>query len=249
MLKHGWMITINVSKCAFIHFSLKRKFILSYTYTMLDEVIPRVTDIKDLGVIFMSNFSFSKHINDITSKSFRLLGFLERVLKPFKDRSVLLSLYLSLIRQKLEYCSFIWAPKVKSMSDKIERVQKTFFKFMCFQMDIRGIELSYPELCFSFDVQSLSDRRNITDLSFLNKVINDKMNCFSITSTISLYAPERPLRRQRRDLFKNASRINIRKNSPMIRAQRLANETCELDIFQNVSDFRRSVKRHYSCSL
>ena len=160
-----WMISINVKKCAFIHFSLKRKIILSYSYTMLGQIIPSVTDIKDLGEIFTSNFSFNKHINDITSKSFRLLGFLKRVLKPFKDRSVLLTLYLSLIRQKLEYASFIWAPKAKSMCDKIERVQKKFFKFMCFQMNIRCIELSYSELCYNFNVQSLSDRRKMTDLS------------------------------------------------------------------------------------
>ena len=135
------------------------------------------------------------------------------------------------------------------MCDKIERVQKKFLKFMCFQMNIRCIELSYTELCFNFNVQSLSDRRKMTDLSFLNKVINDKINCASITSSVSLYAPERPLRHKHRDLFKNAARINVRKNSPMIRAQQIANETQELDVFKSVIIFKRNLKRHYSCSF
>ena len=82
--------------------------------------------IKDLGVIFTSNMSFNKHICNVTAKSFQMLGFVRRTMKPFKDLSVLRSLYYSLIRSKLEYCPLVWSPRAKSMCDQIERVQNKF---------------------------------------------------------------------------------------------------------------------------
>ena len=36
---------------------------------MFDELIPHVSEIKDLGVTFTSNFKFNKHITDITSNN------------------------------------------------------------------------------------------------------------------------------------------------------------------------------------
>ena len=54
---------------------------------------------------------------------------------------------------------------------------------MCFQMNIR-IELSYMELCKNFDVQPLFHRREISDLTFLNKVFNDKVDCSPIIGCV-----------------------------------------------------------------
>ena len=76
---------INIDKWFFIKFSLKRKEVFDFVYTMRTDIIERVYNIKDLGVIFSSNLSFNKHIDDVVSKSFRLLGFVKRTLKPFKD--------------------------------------------------------------------------------------------------------------------------------------------------------------------
>ena len=112
-------------------------------------------------------------------------------------------------------------------------------------MNIR-IELSYMELCKNFDVQPLFHRREISDLTFLNKVFNDKVDCSPIIGCVYFYAPQRPLRHGRRALFSISSRINVRKNSPMLRAQRLANENPELDVFIDVPIFKRNAKRHYS---
>ena len=125
-----WKLFLNLDKCAFIKFSNKRISIFDFIYSIHSTPLPHVFDIKDLGVTFTSSFSFNKHINNVTAKSFRFLGFIKRSLKAFKDPDVLFSLYNSYIRSKLEYCSFIWSPSAQTQIDKIERVQKKFLKFV-----------------------------------------------------------------------------------------------------------------------
>ena len=54
-----WKISINVSKCAFIKFTLMRTETFAFVYELLNEVIPRVFVIKDLEVTFCANLSFN----------------------------------------------------------------------------------------------------------------------------------------------------------------------------------------------
>jgi hypothetical protein len=124
-------------------------------------------------------------------------------------------------------------------------VQKKFLKYLLFQLNI-NIKLSYLELCKNFNLQPLYHRREICSLVFINKVFNNKVDCPPIVSCISFYIPSRSLRR--RNLFYNRSRINIRKQSPMIRAQTLANNV-DLDFFINSSHFKRNVKQLYNSYL
>ena len=209
---------------------------------MHDSPIPRVYDIKDLGVTFTASFSFTKHINDITAKSFRFLGFIKRSMKSFKDPAVLFSLYNSYIRSKLEYCSVIWSPSARNLSDKIERVQKKFLKFVCFQCNL-NYSTSYEEKCDYFKIQTLSSRRNVSEVVFINKLFNNKIDCNSIITDVSFYVPSRHLRQ--RDMFLTRGRLNLRKHSPLQRAQTRVNMS-NLDVFDNVVSFKRKARSHFS---
>ena len=103
--------------------------------------------------------------------------------------------------------------------------------------------MSYEEKCRYFKVQTLSSRRNISDVVFLNKLFNNKIDCNPILREVSLYVPSRRLRQ--RDLFLNRFRLNIRKNSPLIRAQAQINAS-NLDVFDNVVAFKRQAKSYFS---
>ena len=67
------------------------------------------------------------------SKASRMLGFVYRTTKSFKDNTVLLTLYKSLVRSRLEYCSSIWSPSQQYLIDKIERVQKRLVRWLCYR--------------------------------------------------------------------------------------------------------------------
>ena len=223
-------------------FTNKRISVFDFIYSMYNSPILRVYDIKDLGITFTSSFSFTKHINDVTAKSFRFLGFIKRSMKSFKDPDVLFSLFNAYIRSKLEYCSLIWSPSAQCSIDKIERVQKKFLNFVCFQCNISCSSMSYSEKCKYFNIQTLSSRRNVTEAIFINKLYNNKIDCSPILQDLSFYVPSRHLRQ--RDLFLNRSRINVRKLSPLLRAQARINES-NLDIFDNVVSFKRKARSFF----
>ena len=60
----------------------------------------------------------------ITAKVNRMLGLLERTCKDLKDTATLKTLYCSLVRSNLEYCSVVWSPFTKRNVDILERIQR-----------------------------------------------------------------------------------------------------------------------------
>ena len=67
-------------------------------------------------------------------------------MKSFQDVHVLKVLYNAYVRSHLDYCSPVWSPFSKILIDKIERVQKTFVKFMCFQTKIKYDSHNYASV-------------------------------------------------------------------------------------------------------
>ena len=161
-----------------------------------------------------------------------MLGFVYRSTKCFKDNSVLLSLYKSYVRSRLEYCSSIWSPSQQYLILKIERVQKRLVRWMCFRDGLEYENYGYLELCQNYNLETLEMRRNVTDLCNLNKVLNNSLNSSYIISQVLIYVPYRSCRSRRNRLFSADYRINIRKNTFIPRVLSFANTHCEIDIFE-----------------
>ena len=181
-------LSLNLDKCHYINFSLKRSRDITYNYCFNNIPIKFVGQIKDLGVYYTHNMSFEFHITEIVKKSFRMLGFVKRIMKPFSDTKVLLTLYNSYIRSRLDYCSPVWSPNAQYLIDKVERVQRKFLKHLAFQNRMRYDDYTYLELCNHFHLPTLEARRSISDIIFFNKLMNNNINSFSLTSSIYLSA-------------------------------------------------------------
>jgi hypothetical protein len=70
---------------------------------MLDgRVLERVDSIRDLGVIIDSKMTFTDHIDVIIGRASATLGFIRRLAKEFEDLYTLKTLFISLVRPKLE---------------------------------------------------------------------------------------------------------------------------------------------------
>ena len=128
----SWKLNLNIDKCNIITFSRKTKSkVIDYTYKLDKQPIKRVQVVKDLGVYLTHNLSFSQHINHIIKRSFQMLGFIRRICSNFDNVQTLRTLYISYVRSNLEYCSVVWSSHQNYLSQKIERVQKKFIKYMC----------------------------------------------------------------------------------------------------------------------
>ena len=80
---------------------------------------------RDLGVSLSDSFTWTPHINKMVDGARKMASW---TLGVFRDRSktVMLQLYKSLIRSKLEYCCPLWDPTLVQDIQMIEDVQRYF---------------------------------------------------------------------------------------------------------------------------
>ena len=84
---------------------------------------------KDLDVMVSTDLKYSSQIDHVVLKTNRLLGMLYRSIQS-KIKSVILPLYISLVRPHLEYCVQAWSPCYRKDIDKLEKVQKRTVRMM-----------------------------------------------------------------------------------------------------------------------
>ena len=68
---------------------------------MDSHILEEVNSIKDLRIVFESKFEFKLNLETITVQAFRLLGFVSRATKEFRDVESIISIYRSLVLSKL----------------------------------------------------------------------------------------------------------------------------------------------------
>ena len=119
-------------KCENLRITRKR-FSFDRVYCInINEELKCVSSQKDLGVNVSSNLSWNNHIDSISAKGNKMLGFLKRNCSKDMTSNTLKVLYLALVRSHLGYCSQLWAPQsiVRNILI-IESVQRRATKFIC----------------------------------------------------------------------------------------------------------------------
>jgi Reverse transcriptase (RNA-dependent DNA polymerase) len=200
------MLTLNISKCSIMRF-YRRSSPLIHDYELDNLPLSSVTSYNDLGVIFDTKLTFNLHIDQITLRSFRMLGFIKRNTLHITDTSAIKSLYFSLVRSILEYNSAIWSPTYICHVSRLERVQNKFSKFLLWKFHFPCDNISYTikrQLC---GLQSLQSRRNNSQLFLLYKTVNGLIDCNEIVDMIYLRAPAR-LTRDRQLFYIQPHRTN-----------------------------------------
>lgn len=85
-------LKVNASKCRVMTFTCSLSTIL-FDYNISGLTIERIDNLIDLGFKLSSTFSPSPHITMITSRAFKVLGFIMCLSKDFKFSKSLKSLY------------------------------------------------------------------------------------------------------------------------------------------------------------
>ena len=217
----AWGMQLNIDKCYFMNFTLKHSSNIAFNYNVNSNELSEVKVMKDLGVYFTSNLNFSYHVKKTVSKAYQMLGFIKRVTREFSDPRTFNSLYNALVRSRLDYCSQVWCPADSTSINKIEGVQKRYLKYICYKEKVMYYDYDYQSLCFIFNLKTLESRRKISDASFLNKILQNKVNCPYLVNEISLRVPRRIMRYN--PTFSVVFRLLCRKNSFMPRVLELAN--------------------------
>ena len=118
-----WSMEFHPAKCEFIRFSRKRNKTPLPTYHLHQEEIPTTKKIKYLGVNIQEDLKWHSHVEYITSKASTTLGFVKRTIPP-QSTQLRARAYKQLIRPVLEYASCSWDPLPKTLTTKVEAVQR-----------------------------------------------------------------------------------------------------------------------------
>lgn len=184
-------LPFNVPKC--ISMTITRKANpINCVYTIEMENLKSVAEHKDLGVSFNNMLTFGNHIKHIVNNAYKLLGFVIRNSKAFLCTSTVITLYRSLVRPKLEYASVIWNPNYTKYIIMIERTQYRFLKLL--YMKKYGEyphKVEYNTLLLDFNCSTLSNRRCITDMIFLYKIVNSIIDNSYFLSLLNFNVPRK----------------------------------------------------------
>lgn len=160
----------------YIDFTRKRSTIkTTYVYTGW-RGFAKVEKSRDLGVILDCKLNFNSPLDKVINSATRLLGFLKRNSKEFRQVQTKKALYYVLVSSHLELArqSETQIIIVQYSIYSTGKINFTFTRYLAFSASGIYHRQPYSERLDFFRMSSLRDRRWIADLLFLYKIINNK---------------------------------------------------------------------------
>ena len=164
---------ISIPKCYVISFTRSNEFI-NFDYTIEDQSLSRVTEVKDLGVIFDYRLTFKSHLENIISRANRNWFFICRHTLDFKDGNSLKILYYSLVRSVLTYASTIWRPIFKFEMYRLEIIQHKALRRIAFLdgSPMNRFSHDYSRIALKYNIPSLTSFFEATDSLLVYKIMS-----------------------------------------------------------------------------
>ncbi|XP_044757731.1 uncharacterized protein LOC123315894 [Coccinella septempunctata] len=208
-------LSLNISKCSVMSFTRSKQPVV-FPYTVCGNLLARVSEVRDLGVIFDSRLTFIPHVDQLVLSVSKVYGFIIRNCRYFTHTSTFLCLFNALIRSRLDYGSVAWNPIYNCHRQRIESIQKRFLKYLVWREDgvypVRGSE--YGLLLNRFGVSSLEVRRKVLAVKFLYNVVNDITDCPSLLAMVN-FIVRRQNSRSQELFYLRTPRTNLLLQSPI----------------------------------
>ena len=129
-----------------------------------------------LGVEWTDNMKYNQHIDSITSKASRNLGFVKCNLSPKTlsefPKAVKERAYRTSVCPKLDYSSCIWNPQQVTQIKKIKQVQRNTAHFVLNRPFNHQNPTSVTTMLQQLNWPTLEDRHRASDLILMYKVVN-----------------------------------------------------------------------------
>ena len=166
-------LTVNSSKTKCMLISWKRSQAHHLPPLNLNgSVIQPVEHYKYLGVWISSDLTWTKHVENVSCKARRLLGFMFRTFSPFCKPETIITLYKSQVLPIVDYACVVWDPHLKKDQYLLESVQ-TF----ALRMASRSWRVNAEELNSQFQLPTLTSRRSYLKLLMTFKFLNGLLYC------------------------------------------------------------------------
>ncbi len=160
-----WGMEFHPKKCQVLTFTRKHNTV-KFDYKLHGHTLKRVKEAKYLGVTFQQDLRFSTHINIMTSKANRTLGFLRCNLQ-LESPHLKTTAYKALDRPLKEYAPTVWDPHTQKEKQQIEKVQRRSVRYV---MNRHRNRSSPTEMLPDLGWLSLEERRRLHRLTMLYKI-------------------------------------------------------------------------------
>jgi len=170
-----------------------------------NNVIKRVSEYKDLGVIIDNALKFKSHINCIVAKANSRACLIHKCFVS-RDIPTLVRAFKTYVRPLLEYASSVWSPSYVTSVNLIESVQRKFTKRLpgCLQLD-------YASRLAKLDLQNLELRRLHSDLIFVYKMLFKRVD-LDVSDFFVLSSNDHNTRGHMYKLVGHQCRVNMRQH-------------------------------------
>ena len=170
--ENGFKFSKTKTKC--MHFCQSRKLHLDPELTLDGIQIEVVPEFKFLGLLFDSKLSFIPHINYLSNKCHKALSLL-RVVSSMDwgaDRKVLLRLYRTLVRSKLDYGCIVYGSARQSYLRKLDSIHNQGLRLALGAFRTSPVNSLYAEA----NEPSLNLRRKKLSLQYYLKLKSNRDN-------------------------------------------------------------------------
>ena len=135
-----------------------------------------------MGVIADDKLLWNEHIHSITIRASKGLGMLRRM-RPFVPRSILITIYKSLILHYLDYCCMVWDNCSNYLLDKLQKIQNRAARIITGE----SYEIRSSDLLRKLNWPNLKERRSHKKAIFMFEVKNEQVaqsvaELFSVTN-------------------------------------------------------------------
>ena len=163
-----WLLRFNASKCKVMHLNFNDN--CTHSYVLDGTSLEAVSEEKDLGLLTTCHLDWKESIYASIKDANKMISWVTRNIVN-KERNVMLSIYKTLIRPKLEYCVQVWNPVAChgnwSIIIELENVQRRFTRM------INNIGLlPYSERLLALNLTTLAERRIRGDLIETYRIMN-----------------------------------------------------------------------------
>ena len=173
-----WRMDLNKSKCGVLQFTRCLQPTINQ-YTLVEIPVKPLTCVKDLGVSITKDMKWNQHVQDLSSKANKMLGFVKRTASGIHDKRVRKILYLTIVPSQLAYSSQVWAPQTVNNILTIERLQRRASKFIL-SLPYKT-SIPYKKRLATIGILPLCYWHEYLDMVYLHKcLINNSDNNISI---------------------------------------------------------------------
>ena len=168
-----WQMEFHPDKCQVLRVTNKKSAnIITHDYILHGQTLSVVSEVKYLGLTLSDDLKWDKHIGKAISKANSTMAVLRRNVRV-SSKTVKATAYTALLHPHVEYCSAVWDPYTKRLTQRVEMVQRRAARWVCSKYR-RGPNCTGPtEMINHLSWPSLELRRKVARLTLLYKMTNN----------------------------------------------------------------------------